>query len=164
MKQRLKAWGDTEVVPIAGCFIFNDSGEVLLLKRHSADLGGGQWGVPAGRTEDGEDPIAGMMREIFEETGINVIEARPLGVHLIKMPHGTVSMSSFVSRVPDETVVVLDPEEHEAYAWFKPESVLSAPDILWGEPTMLRDYGFVGPFSGDPTLMDGSEAILVSKA
>lgn len=43
MKERLKAWGDTKIIPIVGCFAFNEAGELLLLQRHSDDLGGGQW-------------------------------------------------------------------------------------------------------------------------
>jgi hypothetical protein len=46
MKERLQAWGDTKVILIVGVFAFNEHGELLLLQRHSEDLGGGQWGTP----------------------------------------------------------------------------------------------------------------------
>jgi hypothetical protein len=45
MKQRLQAWGDSKVIKIVGAFVFNGEGEVLLLQRHTEDLGGGQWGT-----------------------------------------------------------------------------------------------------------------------
>lgn len=51
MKQRLQAWGDSKIIPIVSCLILNDSGQLLLLKRHAANLGGGKWGPPGGRLE-----------------------------------------------------------------------------------------------------------------
>jgi len=39
MKHRLKAWGDSKIINIVGAFVFNDAGELLLLQRHTEDLG-----------------------------------------------------------------------------------------------------------------------------
>jgi 8-oxo-dGTP diphosphatase len=164
MTLRQGAWGDSKIIPIAGCFIFNHSGHLLLLRRHRKSLGGGQWGTPAGRIEFGESQTEAMLREIFEETGLKLDQAKYLGDHLIKMPHGTVRMASFHTTVPDDTVITIDPGEHEEFAWFDPKKLLHQEDLLWGEPTMLRDFGLIEPFDDDPTLADGSTAILLEKS
>ncbi|NGX30663.1 MAG: RNA pyrophosphohydrolase [Chlamydiae bacterium] len=39
----------------------------LFLKRHNPPL---NWCPPAGRLLEGEDPALGLLREIFEETGL----------------------------------------------------------------------------------------------
>ena len=50
MKQRLQVWGDSKIIKIVGAFVFNEDGEVLLLQRHTDDLGGGQWGTLCGKS------------------------------------------------------------------------------------------------------------------
>jgi mutator protein MutT len=132
MKERLKAWGDTKVIAIVGAFAFNEYGELLLLQRHSEDLGGGQWGTPGGRIDDGESAKDAMVREFYEETGIKERGFDLLGVHEIRMPHGTVKMTSYKTNVSKNVQIVLDPNEHHAFAWFNLKSLLDEDNILWG--------------------------------
>lgn len=164
MKERLQAWGDTKIIAIAGLFAFNENDELLLLQRHSEDLGGGQWGVPGGRVEDGEDAEAAVLREAAEETGIKSIQVKRLGVHEIRMPHGAVHMTSFTSTIPRDTPITTDPSEHHAYAWFRREGLLDEDNILWGIPSILRDFGLFDNFDKDPTLADGSTIRLLERA
>jgi 8-oxo-dGTP pyrophosphatase MutT (NUDIX family) len=161
MKQRLQAWGDTKIISIVGAFVFNETGELLLLQRHSDDLGGGQWGTPGGRVEESEDADKAMRREFFEETGIKDVELMSLGTHKISMPHGTVSMTSYRVALPKLTEIIIDPEEHHAYAWFSLAGLLDEDNILWGVPSILRDFGLFGEFDKDPTLSDGSSVELL---
>jgi 8-oxo-dGTP pyrophosphatase MutT (NUDIX family) len=161
MKDRLQAWGDTKIIPIVGVFAFNEDGELFLLQRHSKDLGGGQWGTPGGRIDPGEDAGAAMKRELYEETGIQGVKLDVLGSHLIHMPHGTVHMTSYLATLPKETDIILDPEEHHAYAWFSLKRLLDEDTILWGIPSMLKDFGLLEEFGSDPTLADGSSVELL---
>lgn len=163
MKKRLKAWGDAKVINIASCVIYDEDGLVLLLQRHSDDLGGGQWGFPGGRFEAGEDAEACVLREVYEETGVKLSDSKKLGEHEIKMPHGSVHMTSFKAVVPGNVTIVLDPEEHHAYAWFNPAGLLDEDNILWGIPTVLHDFGLLADFDVDPTLSDGSSVKLLSR-
>lgn len=59
-----------------GGVIFNDRGEVLLVKRKYEPLAL-QWSVPGGGLDSGETLEAGTAREILEETGL-VVEVGPL--------------------------------------------------------------------------------------
>jgi mutator protein MutT len=164
MKERLKAWGDTKVIAIVGVFAFNEDGELLLLQRHSEDLGGGQWGTPGGRIDDGESAKDAMLREFYEETGIKKQDFDLLGIHEIRMPHGTVKMTSYKTNVLKNVQITLDPDEHHAFAWFSLKGLLDEDNILWGVPTILHDFGLLDDFETDPTLADGSTAKLLSLA
>jgi 8-oxo-dGTP pyrophosphatase MutT (NUDIX family) len=163
MKERLKAWGDSKVIPIVGVFAFSPDGELLLLQRHSLDLGGGQWGTPGGRIDPGETALAAMRRELQEETGLTGVKFKLLGYHEIHMPHGTVHMASYQATIPKDSKITLDPDEHHAYGWFKPKNLLHADNILWGVPSILKDFSLIDEFSTDPTLTDGSFVKLLAK-
>jgi len=62
---------------VAACgLITNEVGEVLLMRHRQRG-----WEVPGGQVEVGEDLIAGLQREIEEETGITVTVGRLTGVY-----------------------------------------------------------------------------------
>lgn len=44
----------------------------ILLGRRAFDPGAGCWGLPGGFLEEGEQPIAGLRREVREETGLEI--------------------------------------------------------------------------------------------
>jgi len=53
----------------ARVIVRNEFGEVLLLRSW---IGSGKWTTPGGGVEKGEDPKMAAMRELFEETGIDM--------------------------------------------------------------------------------------------
>jgi ADP-ribose pyrophosphatase len=53
--------------------IFNREGKILVLRRSGTALSNpGKWDFPGGDLEFGEDAIGGIIREIREETGLEV--------------------------------------------------------------------------------------------
>ncbi len=69
-------WPQSVEPGVAGV-VFNDKGEVLLMKR--AD--NGLWGIPSGHIEPAEKVEHAIIREIFEETGLEVEVQRLIGVY-----------------------------------------------------------------------------------
>ena len=65
---------NTKFTVTAGALVFNDRGEVLLLK-HAFRAGSG-WGMPGGFMESGEQPDQTLRRELLEEVGIEVSDVR----------------------------------------------------------------------------------------
>ncbi|MDQ1712962.1 MAG: 8-oxo-dGTP diphosphatase [Frankiaceae bacterium] len=56
----------------AGAFVRDDTGRVLLILRAN-DPGRGRWSLPAGRIEEGETAAEAAVREVREETGLDVV-------------------------------------------------------------------------------------------
>ncbi len=65
------------MMPSAAAIIRNEDNEVLLHQR--AD--NGKWSLPGGALEPGEEPAQTVIREVFEETGLNVRPIRLVGVY-----------------------------------------------------------------------------------
>jgi ADP-ribose pyrophosphatase YjhB (NUDIX family) len=68
-----------------GAMIFNDRGQLLLCEHTYRRLYA--WGLPGGDLKFGEDPVDGVKRELFEETGLNVKSVRLLLVENSKEIH-----------------------------------------------------------------------------
>jgi ADP-ribose pyrophosphatase YjhB (NUDIX family) len=58
-------------IPCVGAVIRDDAGRLLMILR-GHDPGKGLWSIPGGRIEPGETPEQAVVREVREETGLNV--------------------------------------------------------------------------------------------
>jgi 8-oxo-dGTP diphosphatase len=75
--------------PGVAAVIVNPAGQVLL-QRRSDD---GEWGLPGGALEPGEEPAEALVREIREETALEVVPERIVGVYagpdfFVRYPNG----------------------------------------------------------------------------
>ena len=75
---RLRRWSmrlaHTRFTVTAGALIFNQAGQVLLLK-HRFRAGSG-WGLPGGFLKAGEQPIDALRRELREELALEIQEVK----------------------------------------------------------------------------------------
>jgi len=62
---------------IAGA-LFDERGRILIAQRPPGKHMAGGWEFPGGKLEVDEQPFAGLQRELREELGVEVHEARPL--------------------------------------------------------------------------------------
>lgn len=65
-------------IHVAAAAVFNERGEVLLARRPDHLHQGGLWEFPGGKVEAGEAVEQALARELREELGIEVEQARPL--------------------------------------------------------------------------------------
>ena len=86
----------TRFTVTAGAIIFNQAGEILVLK-HRFRAGSG-WGLPGGFLERGEQPIDALRRELREELGFEIEDVeiftarsfrKPKQVEILFRGHGS---------------------------------------------------------------------------
>jgi 8-oxo-dGTP diphosphatase len=114
--------------------IFNDKNKVLLLKRsQKVDTYRGLWGFPGGKIEDGETSVDAAVREVSEETGLEVYQKKLVYVFtMIKEPykHIVFFLTNEWSGSPR-----VDWESDE-FGWFDPSelsdlNMVPAPKIVF---------------------------------
>jgi 8-oxo-dGTP diphosphatase len=74
---RARVGHDLLITPVATAIIIDDQDAVLLQRRGDT----GEWSLPGGMIEPGEEPAQTVAREVLEETGLNVIPEVLVGVY-----------------------------------------------------------------------------------
>ena len=74
----------TRFTVTAAALIFNDAGQILLLKHHFRP--GSGWGIPGGFLELGEQPEQALRRELHEEIGLEVSQVEIFTARSFKKP------------------------------------------------------------------------------
>ncbi len=69
---------NASIIHVACGVLINPQGEVLLAQRPEGKIAAGWWEFPGGKIEQGESPLQALTRELQEELGVRVREARPL--------------------------------------------------------------------------------------
>lgn len=73
---REKVGNEILQIPSVAAIIRNESGEILFVKSKNSDI----WGLPAGAIDLGETPAEAVIREVFEETGLNISTEKIVGI------------------------------------------------------------------------------------
>lgn len=123
--------------PIAtsGGLVFDDAGRCLLIRTHKWR---GLWGTPGGKIERGETMADAFVREVREETGLDVGEVRFVLVQdAIDHPEfhqpAHFILVNFTGRLRGEATVVLN-DEAEDHRWVTLDEALAMP---LNQPTRL---------------------------
>lgn len=124
------------LMPGARIVIQDDKQRILLQKRSDFKV----WGLPGGMAEPGEDILSIIKREVEEETGLRVLNAKPFGfgsspsLETFIYPNGDQAQHfvlNFFSRRFEGTAKVADDESLDV-EWFPidqlPEDIL--PNML----------------------------------
>ncbi len=114
---------------VVGAVIARDQ-TVLLLRRPPGDFLAGIYELPSGKVEPGEPLDAALVREVEEETGLEVAS---IGAYL-----GSFDYTAKAGRLSRQftfavTVTASEPvrlTEHDAHAWASPETELPVSDAV----------------------------------
>jgi 8-oxo-dGTP diphosphatase len=121
LPSRVRRWSmratQTRFTVTAGALIFNDSGQVLLLK-HRFRAGSG-WGIPGGFLEHGEQPEAALRRELREEIGLEVHHVEVFTARSFKKPQQV----EILFRCRANASVKPRAMEVEHAEWFSPQKL-----------------------------------------
>lgn len=105
-------------INVVGCYILNES-KFLLLQRNQDKTHGGQWGLPAGKIEPDETKHQAMIRELNEETGIEISESGLNLVETLFINNNGYHIVFTIFKVKLLLIpnVVLEKNEHQNYKW-----------------------------------------------
>ena len=84
VRRRLVRMGQRRFTVTAGALIIDEQGRLLLLEHVFRPDGG--WGIPGGFLNKGEQPEAGLRRELREEIGIEVANVKMLFARTLSGP------------------------------------------------------------------------------
>jgi 8-oxo-dGTP pyrophosphatase MutT (NUDIX family) len=122
---RSKIGTDLLLLPGVSAIIFNPAGEILLQKR--SDFG--TWALIGGILDPGEEPADAIVREVFEETAVEVEPTRITGVYctpLVRYPNGDQSsyiITTFLCRPVGGPGPRVNDDESLDVRYFNPRSL-----------------------------------------
>ena len=145
----------TELKVAAKAVIVNNDGNVLILREakakvHPTNTQSGSYQLPGGQLEPGETFEHGLKREVYEETGLNIVAGSPLLVGewrpVVKGKRRQI-IGIFISATSDTKQVKLS-DEHDAYKWVDPKR-RSKYDIIPPDWQAIDDYVTAGLSKGN---------------
>lgn len=113
-----KPEGFTAKVGASGCYLEWEN-KILLLKQAAHSLEQATWGVPGGKIEKNESPLDTAVRELFEETGIQLHtteQIRALGALYVSKPDIDYIYHLFKVDVNERPTIFLS-NEHTDFRW-----------------------------------------------
>lgn len=105
----------------------------LLLKRNNPPR---LWAPPGGRLTRDEDPLSGLLREVKEETNLDITIIAPVNTWFGKFTGDQYLLSiDFLAVVKSGKITLSD--EHSAHHW------VTLSDLIKGSPVLLNSkFGF----------------------
>lgn len=118
----------------ADAIIKNNKGEILLLRRAITDIFCPDcWSLPGGKIEVGEKPEEAVIREVKEETNLNITNCS-----LILKKKIDKGFIYYFSCEISEPQIILDPQEHISSGFFNSEG-WSSMNLILDLKTILND-------------------------
>ena len=133
----------------AGCFCEVENC-FLILKRSSSKPQGQTWNVPGGKLEAGETPRIAVIREVWEEAGID-IDSKDLceiGTLYMRLPKVDYVFHVFHIRFLQIPSVDLNLNEHDVAKWVTVQQALKLPMILGGVEAIQVFESYSANFKG----------------
>lgn len=107
---------DSGLIESVGAFIYCvKTRRYLFLLRNNTKYAG-TWGVVGGKVEANEQIIESLSREIEEELGGSIHDARIIPIEKFTSDNGNFTYHTFIVPVDNEFVPLLN-EEHRGYCW-----------------------------------------------
>ena len=109
------------------CHIEHPEKGILLIQRAVSDEHGGMWESVGGGVEPGEDIHQAMIREVKEETGLDVTVELQCSTVFSDDSDSSKKYRAYLFKAEtvDGDVTLSNPEEHSNYAWVKRSEVFS---------------------------------------
>jgi 8-oxo-dGTP pyrophosphatase MutT (NUDIX family) len=138
--------GKIVIHPAVNAVLFNEEGKVLLTRRSAHIREPGKWCLPGGHLEKGEPWEVALVREVKEETGLEVRQMRLVGVYsdpglTLTAPLGEeghqIQFVCALYKVDSFAGEVLPNDEVDAWDWFDSENLPSP--LIRSHPIRIYD-------------------------
>jgi 8-oxo-dGTP pyrophosphatase MutT (NUDIX family) len=108
-----------QIVILMVTAVISSNGKYLVLKRSDSNLTNkGKWQFPEGKVKFGENLLKALKREVMEETGLGVVDAKLLGIHSNVSKEASGAFRLFRSVFKCRVVGKIElSKEHSEYAW-----------------------------------------------
>lgn len=137
-----------ELVPCVGAILLDAAGRILLIRRANPPAQG-QWSIPGGRVEPGEEWTDAVERELVEETGVVAAVDRYVGEVRRDAPEGGIYViRDYVMRMPEATGDPVAGDDALDAAWFTPADLREA-DTSPGLVDALESWGLLPTAGSD---------------
>lgn len=113
---------DAPVIRIVAAVAMNQRGETLLVRKRGTDA----FMQAGGKLKAGEAPVAALEREIAEELGCGIAEARPLG--------------TFVAEAANEPDTMVEAQLYAVELSGKPRAQAEIEAVIWLDPDADPPY------------------------
>ena len=97
--------------------VLQRNGKVLLIRNHKG------WDLPGGHIKEDENIISGLVREVYEETGLTLSSG---DIESLNMGHG--NKRFFCGEFPTDDIQLSD--EHYEYGFYTLDEVMQMDDIV----------------------------------
>lgn len=104
-------------------------GKLLLLHRLPHKSQGNKWGVPAGKVDANEAAIVALIREVFEETGLQISADNVQFLQSVyaKHPEHAFTYHMYRTKLSTQPAITLSKSEHQNFRWVYPHEALQMP-------------------------------------
>jgi len=116
----------SRVIHVVAGALYDAHGRVLIAQRPPGKPLAGRWEFPGGKLHAGEDPYAGLVRELREELAVDVRAASRLLQYSVDYPDRTIWLDMWIVSDWAGLVASLD---GQALKWVEPAR-LEGEDIL----------------------------------
>ena len=112
-------------LPQKAVVLRSDGRFLALLRGQTAPTYPSHWDLPGGDLEYGEEPIAGIVREIKEESGLDVSDIQPFDVYSRKGADGFFVTIAYYCKTASDAVTIS--WEHTDFKWVTKEEFSKLP-------------------------------------
>jgi len=120
--------------------VFCPEKKVLIVRRQEGQGGAGQWDIPGGAIEKGENQMDALKREVFEETGLKIDNLHKIKSVPLKIPEAGINSEMHIYKCNALGIdVKLKPAtwkgsngkpEHNEYKWIAKKEELELLPML----------------------------------
>ena len=119
-------------------WIKKDNKYLVTRRSNSDDFMPGFWDTPGGGIDFGENHQHALIREIKEESGLDVKINKLIFCHDILYPNRHWFVLIYECEIVGEEIITIDPNEHDEYRWVTIDDLKDLPKIPFLEDLYIN--------------------------